>query len=141
MHQRGMPKCRQCNASDSLTPEHMARYKYQLAVDGHGTSYDGTVWKLLSQSVVFFVNPAESEHAFDAFYYPLLQPNKHFVRSTVASLRDDVQWCVARDAQCARIATAARARMAQLLHPDFMLHYIELLLMHVHRWYTDAEPV
>ena len=35
----------------------MKIFKYQVAVDGYGPAYDATIWKFLSNSVVYMVFP------------------------------------------------------------------------------------
>lgn len=128
-------KCRPCSLAPELSPSDMLHYKYQLALDGHGPSYDATIWKLLSNSAVFFVHDDyRRTHLWNMYYYPFLSPGKHYFPSSVSEVVKDIEWCLANDAFCADMAEAARGAVQCLLRFEVLVEYYRLLLQLLHDW-------
>lgn len=125
-------QCMSCNNKTRLGPSEMSSYKYLLAVDGHGPSYDATIWQLLSKSVVFLVEHS-SGVAFDMFYYPLLRPRIHYVPTNVRQLKSNIQWCEDHDAESKRIAERAHELTAKIIDPVFVTQYMKEILKIAHK--------
>lgn len=128
--------CRYKCSSPKLSRAEQASYKYQLSVDGIGASYDGTVWKLLSNSAVIFVHDnVKRSMGFKLFFYPLLKPFKHYIPSSVDGVAQAVHYCWVNDSACKTMAIAARRTMRQISTLEFMLDYLYTIL----KWLHDVD--
>lgn len=78
----------------------MAKYKYQIDLDGWANAWDGLVWKLASGSVVL-----KHESVWEQMYYKWLKPGIHYVpiKADLSDLAEKIQWCVDHDAECKKI--------------------------------------
>ena len=109
----------------------MVQYKYQATVDGFAASYDGTVWKLLSNSVVFFVASDDNPWRFELWFMPLLSPRVTHFETTVSQMGSSVSWCIENDVACKNMAAAARQIMGCAMRPEVILEYTSGILRHV----------
>jgi hypothetical protein len=83
----------------------MAKYKYQIDLDGWANAWDGLVWKLASGSVVL-----KHESVWEQMYYKWLKPGVHYVpvKADLSDLAEKIQWCVDHDAECKKIGEAGQ---------------------------------
>jgi len=97
-----------------------ASYRYQLAIDGHGPSYDATVWKFLSRSTVFL-----AELSFDTrlelLYYQYLEEGQDYLRVTPDTLGLALRSCQSQPSRCRRIASNGYNRLKSILTWDFLI--------------------
>jgi hypothetical protein len=115
----------------------MSDYKFQVAIDGYGTSWDGTFWKLRSNSVVFWLTSGvTSSHQplWLPFYWPLLKEYVHYIPATAYSVRHYHSWCQLHLGQCSAIAGAAARVMHQKVTAGMILEYMKRLLIHLQQW-------
>jgi hypothetical protein len=86
-----------------LTLKEFTQYKYILNIDGYGTSYDGTIWKLRSNSLVIWITDENNNMYSLGWYYPLLKPYLHFVPSSIDNLENTFKWCEENSTKCKEI--------------------------------------
>lgn len=98
----------------------MLEYKFQILVDGYSAAWDSSQWKLSSGSVVFYVLPQSNLSAphqvgyslmflplsaqtsacfllhqpWALWWYPALQPDVHYVRTTASELPAALKHCL-----------------------------------------------
>lgn len=115
---------------DPMPREDMLSYKYQVAMEGRGATFDALFSKLNSNSVVFVVQtpqgdtPALLHHQW---FTPLLQPRVNYINTTLEQLRDDIDWCADHDDECQGIAINALMAMQPLLGDEAVVHYMQLV--------------
>lgn len=127
-------ECTPCSQAAPLTADEMKQYKFQINVDGFGTSWDGTFWKLASNSVVIWVMTDTESHwqpLWLPFYYPMLKPFQHYVPAQVHMLEHVIRWYSQRDHVAQRIAKKARS-VAMQLTGDLLLAYLREVLFMAH---------
>jgi len=105
----------------------MVAYKYQLTIDGHGPSYDASIWKLASNSTVFFLRD-DSGHALEMFYYPLLQPQINYIPANISQVTAAIRHCQKNDMLCRKVAEGALATMTCFLKLEYMINYTSSIL-------------
>jgi len=79
------------------------KYKYILNIDGYGASFDGTIWKLRSSSLVIWVTNENNQMYMLQWYYPLLKPYVHYVPSCIDKLKETFDWCESNPTLCKEI--------------------------------------
>jgi hypothetical protein len=134
--------CSLCSNATHLNMSEMAGYKYQVAIDGYGTSWDGTFWKLHSKSVVFWVVSHEGEKnqpLWLPFYFPLLKEFVHYIPVTVHSVRHYHAWCQAHTSHCNAIATAASRVMHHRVNGGMLVDYFRRLLLYLQDWSISSK--
>ena len=126
----------------SLTnPEHQARihalgiveeevpfrrflqFRYQLDIDGFSNAWKSCFLKLLSGSLLFKV-----ESNYQQWYYPLLKPWEHYIpiTSDLSDLLSQLEWARSHDAECRKIAQAARTLALSFRYEDFIYQFAAL---------------
>lgn len=138
-------------------PNQMGKgWRYQLNIDGISTSFDGTVWKLSSNSTVFYIipDPAMQQSSRDYFklhgsfktipmvwegwYSPLFHPNIHFLAIAPDQIEDALQWCETFENQCEQMAINARKTAEHVLNPHVMYSYVARLLKYLQDWHFEV---
>lgn len=113
----------------------VSRYRFQIAVDGVGYSFDSTVWKMLSNSTVYFLRPdTRATNLYHAWWYPALQAYHNYIPSTVSELESKINWCIAQENEevCRQIAKNARYLMEVGVNPSNTRHYMFRVLQYLH---------
>jgi len=80
-------------------------YKYILDIDGYSNTWDSTVWKLYSGSVLLKV-----KSKWKQWYYDDLKEWIHYVpvENDFSDLNDKIEWCIHNDSECERIVENAK---------------------------------
>lgn len=88
-----------------MSIQEQRKYKYILDIDGWTNTWDGTIWKLYSGSVMLKV-----ESVWKQWYYDKLIPWKHYVpiANDFSDLNEKIEWCINHDDKCKRITEQAR---------------------------------
>ena len=91
-------------SEESLTKEKMCEYKYLIDIDGWSNTWDATIWKLLSGSVLLKVGGV-----WEQWYYDKLKEWVHYVpvKDDLSDLNEKVQWCIDNDEKCKTISENA----------------------------------
>lgn len=130
--------CKACETVDGTVmdrPRMASGYRFQLGIDGVGYSYDSTIWKMLSNSTVFFLRPdTQATNLYHAWWYPALKAYHNYIPSTVSELESKVQWCIAEENEvaCRQIAKEGRNLVTQGINPESTKRYMFLVLEHLH---------
>ena len=99
-------KINNMNYSDTFTsiPEQL-KYKYILDIDGHTNTWDGTVWKLYSGSVLLKV-----KGVWKQWYYDNMKEWVHYVpiNNDFSDINEKIEWCINNDEKCKIISENAR---------------------------------
>jgi len=104
---------------NTMTYNDMTGYKYILNIDGFGSSFDGTIWKLRSPSLVIWITDENNQFYWLQWYYPLLKPFVHYVPSSIDNLEKTYEWCEQNQNKCMEII-----RNANCLIHSVLLHTI-----------------
>ncbi len=98
-------KIPELNCEDShLSIEKQLDYKYILDIDGWSNTWDATVWKLYSGSVLLKV-----KGVWEQWYYDELQEYVHYVpvANDFSDLNQQIEWCKTHDKECEQITKNA----------------------------------
>ena len=94
------------NFEDKKTSmEDQMKYKYILDIDGFSNTWDATVWKLYSGSVLLKV-----KGKWKQWYYDELKEWEHYVpvENDFSDLNDKIEWCIYNEDKCIEITENAR---------------------------------
>jgi hypothetical protein len=105
-----------------LNLHEFTQYKYILNIDGHGASFDGTVWKLRSTSLVIWITDPNNQMYMLEWFFPLLKPFVHYVPSSIDKLQETFDWCEANPEQCKQIIEASTTLMNNILQNTDTYH-------------------
>ncbi len=110
----------------------MSLYKIQLSVDGYGTSYDGSIWKLASNSVVIWVasDHNSKQPLWHPWYWPLLRPFNNYIPAFASDAEKVIRWCIDHDDLAQQIAHNAYCTAKYAITAEVMMEYVQLLLQH-----------
>lgn len=125
--------CSACCDVKSLSRDYMARnFKYQLVIDGHGPSYDATIWKFLSKSTVFFGVPINTEEkTLSLFYYKVLRENRDFYIINEENWKHKIDFCRSHQDDCKKVAESGYEKITQILRWKYVEQYISSALLEV----------
>ena len=92
-------------SNNFLSIEEQIKYKYILDIDGWTNTWDGTVWKLYSGSVLLKTNSIWKQ-----WYYDDLKPYIHYVpvNNNFSNLNEQIEWCQNNQDKCKEIINNAR---------------------------------
>lgn len=123
-HAGDCSKC--CDKGSFLSPDAMATsFRYQLAIDGHGPSYDATIWKFLSRSTVFLGNPVDTEKkSLSLFYYSLLKENEDYLLTNEENWKTKIIFCNSNQHICKQIAENGYEKIKRILSWKYILTYV-----------------
>jgi hypothetical protein len=98
--------------------EEMLHYKYILDIDGYTNSWEGTVWKLYSGSVVL-----KQKSIWEQWYYDELIEWVHYIpiNNDFSNLEVIINWCIINDDICKQIAINAREFIKKKLNNEYVL--------------------
>lgn len=107
--------------NNELTKSKQIKYKYLLDIDGYTNSWEGTVWKLYSGSVVI-----KQKSIWEQWYYDELKEWVHYVpvNNDFSNLDIIIKWCLDNDNICKQIAENSRKFIKQKLNNDYVLNKI-----------------
>lgn len=107
--------------------EHM-KYKYQIAVDGNGTSYPRTHWQQFGSSVIL-----KQDSDSIQWYYDCLKPYKHYIpfKNDCSDLIEKIIWCKNNDSEVRKIANNANMFANNNLKLVDNLLYIYLVITEI----------
>jgi hypothetical protein len=76
------------------------KYKYILDIDGWSNTWDATVWKLYSGSVLLKV-----KSLWKQWYYDELKEWEHYVpiNNDLSDINEKIEWCINNDDKCKQI--------------------------------------
>ena len=104
-----------------LSKSKQIKYKYILDIDGYTNSWEGTVWKLYSGSVVI-----KQKSIWKQWYYDELQEWIHYVpiNNDFSNLEVIINWCINNDNICKQIAKNSRKFIKEKLNNKYVLNKI-----------------
>jgi hypothetical protein len=107
-------KINNMNYSDTFTsiPDQL-KYKYILDIDGFSNTWDGTVWKLYSGSVLLKV-----KGVWKQWYYDNMKEWIHYVpvNNDFSDINEKIEWCINNDDKCKLISENARQFVKEYLN-------------------------
>ena len=91
-------------SDEKLSKEQMCEYKYLIDIDGWSNTWDATIWKLLSGSVLLKVGGV-----WEQWYYDKLKEWVHYVpvKDDFSDLNEKIQWCIDNEEKCKTISENA----------------------------------
>lgn len=91
-------------SEESMSKEKMCEYKYLIDIDGWSNTWDATIWKMLSGSVLLKVGSV-----WEQWYYDKLKEWIHYVpvKDDFSDLNEKIQWCIDNDDMCKNISENA----------------------------------
>ena len=104
------------NFEDKKTSmEEQLKYKYILDIDGFSNTWDATVWKLYSGSVLF-----KTKSKWKQWYYDEMKEWEHYVpiENDFSDLNDKIEWCIHNEDKCLKITENAHQFVLNKLNWD-----------------------
>jgi hypothetical protein len=94
------------------------KYKYILDIDGYTNSWEGTIWKLYSGSVVI-----KQKSIWKQWYYDELKEWIHYVpvNNDFSNLEEVMNWCLNNDELCKQISINSRNFVKNKLNNNHVL--------------------
>jgi hypothetical protein len=91
------------------------KYKYILDIDGVSNTWDATVWKLYSGSVLL-----KTKSIWKQWYYDELKEYVHYVpvENDFSDLNNQIEWCIQNDEKCKEITKNAKQFVLNKLNWD-----------------------
>ncbi len=111
--------------SGNISRQDMVRYKYILDIDGHGSTWDATAWKLNSGSVLF-----KTESIYEQWFYDQFKPYVHYIpiAENFADLNEKFQWCESHPLECGWIIKNARQLFREVYsYPNVIQHTKQMM--------------
>lgn len=101
--------------SERISYTSLMQNKFQIDIDGIGTTYWGLMWKLYSNSLVF-----QPDSKLTRWCYPALKPGVHFVRTTAnhSDLIEKIEYYLEHDDEAQEIAENGRYIAEELFAND-----------------------
>ena len=146
-------RCPLCSPSQALPFYEMAqKSRYQLNIDGIGAPYDGSLWKMASNSTVFYVlSVPEMQNAsrnyFDTYksfpplpilwqswYSMFVKPNKHYIAIPPDYIEQAMAYCDEHIEECESIARLAHETIVRVVKPEVVETYVMATLKHLQQW-------
>jgi len=103
---------------DSFTSlQEQLTYKYILDIDGWSNTWDATIWKLYSGSILFKV-----KSTWQQWYYDELKEWEHYVpiNNDFSDLNEKIEWCKLNDDKCKQIAKNAKKFVIEKLNLEYV---------------------
>jgi hypothetical protein len=103
-----------------LSIPEMMNYKYILDIDGWSNTWDATVWKLYSGSVLLKV-----KSVFKQWYYEDLKEWIHYVpvENDLSDLNEKIYWCIHNNEKCIEITNNAKQFVIEKLNWHIVKQY------------------
>lgn len=148
------PKCSNCAIVNLSSRQMSSGWRYQVNVDGYGQSYDGSIWKLLSNStVIWVISDAQASQnisvqqttlssltdpMFQSWYSSFIKPNCHFISAPPEKVTDAYWWCQCHPQECETMAMAAVKTVQKVVKPAVVREYLKQLLTYLQNWQRDT---
>jgi hypothetical protein len=83
----------------------MVKYKYILDIDGHGSTWDATAWKLNSGSVIL-----KTDSCWKQWFYHKYKAWEHYVpvADDFSDIQEQFAWCESHPAECIKMIKRCR---------------------------------
>lgn len=106
-----------CSTTTWISNKEMIMHKYILDIDGRGSTWDATAWKLNSGSVIF-----KSDSRWKQWFYDDYVPWIHYVpiKDDFSDIDEKFEWCEQHPEECKLIIKNAKA----LFQKVFRFHTI-----------------
>ena len=93
------------------------KYRYILDIDGYSSTWDATVWKLFSGSVLLKVRGTWIQ-----WYYDELIEWVHYVpvNNDFSDLNEKIEWCINNDDKCKKISENAKKFVLTKLNLEYV---------------------
>jgi hypothetical protein len=100
---------------NKLTVPEQMKYKYILDIDGWSNTWNATVWKMYSGSVLLKV-----KSIWKQWYYDELKEYEHYipVENDLSNLNEQIQWCIDNNEKCEEITKNAKKFVISKLNWD-----------------------
>jgi hypothetical protein len=100
---------------NKLSLAEQIKYKYILDIDGWASTYNATVWKLYSGSVLLKV-----KSIWKQWYYDELKEYVHYVpvKNDFSNLNEQIQWCIDNNDKCEQITKNAKQFVINKLNAE-----------------------
>ena len=101
-----------------LSKSEQIKYKYIIDIDGYTNSWEGTIWKLYSGSLII-----KQKSIWKQWYYDELKEWIHYVpvNNDFSNLDAIINWCINNDEICKQIAYNSRQFIKQKLNTEYVL--------------------
>lgn len=88
-----------------MSMKEQMNFKYILDIDGFSNTWDATVWKLYSGSVLF-----KLRSKWKQWYYDELREWDHYIpiENDFSDLNDKIEWCIHNEDKCIKITENAK---------------------------------
>ena len=95
-------------------------YKYILDIDGWSSTWEGTLWKLYSGSVLL-----KQKSVWKQWYYDELIEWTHYipVNNDFSNLNEIIEWCIKNDEKCKQISLNGRKFVIEKLNWEYVKNY------------------
>ena len=106
------------NYSDSFTSiSEQIKYRYILDIDGYSNTWDATVWKLFSGSILLKV-----KSTWKQWYYDELIEWEHYIpiSNDFSDLNEKIEWCINNDDKCKIISENANNFVLSKLNLEYV---------------------
>lgn len=92
-------------------------FKYILDIDGFCNTWDASIWKLYSGSVLLKV-----KSTWQQWYYDELKEWVHYVpiENDFSDLNEKITWCINNDDKCKEISNNAKKFVIEKLNLDYV---------------------
>tara|TARA_B110000008_G_scaffold279469_1_gene326661 strand:+ start:6530 stop:7654 length:1125 start_codon:yes stop_codon:yes gene_type:complete len=111
-------------------------YKYLLIIDGHASSYDGSIWKLRSSSLVIWIKNSDKQFFWTQWYNPLLKEYIHYIPACIENLDEVFNWCEDNPEKCKEIINNANTLIENILKKT--LEYHNVLFNEINNYITPT---
>lgn len=121
------PEAWSCLYSSEKVPlSDQIRYKFQISIDGHTSTWGRLPWQLMSQSVVIKVRNDVSDYV--EWWHQYLKNGEHLFEVDFNSLIDFYEWIVREPNRQYEVAVAGRQFAEKYLSHESCLEYFFLTL-------------
>jgi len=103
-------------------------YKYQICVDGHTCAWARLPWQMKANCVPIKIR--NHRHNWQEWFYPLLQPNKHFLEVDISEVDMAYDYLNNNPQACRDISEAGKAFVDKYCGPKLALDvFVQTLLL------------
>ncbi|MDB6095967.1 MAG: protein O-glucosyltransferase 2-like [Francisellaceae bacterium] len=114
----------QGNPKEFVRPELHLKYKYQISIDGARATWEGLIWQLHGNSLVFKNNSRQMQ-----WFHKGIQPHLHYIGvDDESDLLKELDWARNHEPEVKQIIDNAQTFANNNLELEDMYHYIIILL-------------
>jgi hypothetical protein len=123
-----------CSADKWIDSSEMRNYKYILDMDGKGSTWDATAWKLNSNSVIF-----KTDSRWRQWFYDEYIAWKHYVpiADDFSDLQEKYQWCETHQDECEIIIRNAKQLFQKIYRMNSVINYHTKMINTIAESFTD----